>query len=256
MGHTAPHGTRYRPTATNNGPAAITGPSSPGRSGRTLAHDRRPGAQHARHLPRRASQDGPLADNQAHRDQRTRSVDPPNLRRLGRVDAGLTTTPGLSWIRPASICRANLPCGDKCAHSIKVIRAMTFAWLRLGCIRWQGGGSPSPPTPTKYSPGMRSACSTFRSTRPAPRSPSPSTPCSAGYRATASRPPDTLQHGRRPRQHHQPSGALHDRQRALQRQRGHDTVRTASLAPPQYTPRRVAFPTPANPPGATVRLGW
>ena len=35
---------------------------------------------------------------------------------------------------------------------------------------------------------------------------------------------------RRPRQHHQPSGQVHHRQPALQRQRAHDTVRTSGMA--------------------------
>ena len=68
-------------------------------------------------------------------------------------------------------------------YRMKLIRALTLTWLfsglrsdeisrlRAGCTT----GCPFPVTRARSSPPTPSACSTYQSTRPAPRSPSPST---------------------------------------------------------------------------------
>ncbi len=77
-------------------------------------------------------------------------------------------------------------------YPIELIRAVTLTWLfsglrsdeisrlRVGCIRWQHDGPAHPRRlRARSSPRTRSACSTCPCTRPAPRSPSPSTRSSA-----------------------------------------------------------------------------
>ena len=74
---------------------------------------------------------------------------------------------------------------------MELIRALTLTWLfsglrsdeisrlRLAASAGSTTGCPSRVTPARSSPRTPFACSTYRSTRPAPRSPSPSTRSSA-----------------------------------------------------------------------------